>query len=40
MTEIERIVSKSMMTEEDALELGGKVSKSVAEKFRKHATGD
>jgi len=40
LTEIERIISKSKMTEEEALELGGKVSKSVAERFRKHATGD
>lgn len=40
LTEIERIISKSRMTEEDASELGGKVSKSVAERFRKHATGD
>ena len=40
LTEIERIVSRSRMTEEDALELGEKVSKPVAERFRKHATGD
>lgn len=40
LTEIERIVSKSRMTEEDALELGGKVSKSIAERFKKYATGD
>jgi hypothetical protein len=40
LTEIERIISKSKMTEEDALELGGKVSKSIAERFRKHAAGD
>nr|MDO8090654.1 hypothetical protein [Candidatus Sigynarchaeota archaeon] len=40
LTEIEGIVSGSGMTEEDALELGEKVSKSIAERFRKHATGD
>ncbi|MEX2725163.1 MAG: hypothetical protein Q6367_014825 [Candidatus Freyarchaeota archaeon] len=40
LTEIEKIISKSRMTEEDALELCGKVNKSVAERFRKHATGD
>ncbi len=36
LTEIERIVSKSKMTEEDALELGEKISKSIAERFRDH----
>ena len=40
LTEIERIISKSKMTEEDALELGKKISKSIAERFRKHVTGD
>ena len=35
LTEIERIVSKSDMTEEDALELGEKISKAVAERFRR-----
>ncbi|MGQ9721681.1 MAG: hypothetical protein ACUVXA_10215 [Candidatus Jordarchaeum sp.] len=40
LTTIQGIISKSKMTEEDALELGGKVSKSMAERFRKHATGD
>ncbi|WXG41546.1 MAG: hypothetical protein WED07_12405 [Candidatus Freyarchaeum deiterrae] len=40
LTEIERTISKSEMTEEDALELGEKVSKSIGERFRKHATGD
>ncbi len=34
--EIERIISKSKMTEEDALELGKRVSKYIAEKFRNH----
>lgn len=38
LMEIERIVSKSKMTEEDALELGRRVSKSIAEKFREHVT--
>ncbi len=38
MTEMERIISKSKMTEEDALELGEKISKSIAERFRKHVT--
>jgi protein-tyrosine-phosphatase len=40
LTEIERIISKSRMAEEDALELGEKVSKSIAERFRKHVAGD
>jgi len=40
LSEIERIISKSRMAEEDALELGEKVSKSIAERFRKHVTGD
>ena len=40
LTEIERIISKSKMTEEGALELGEKISKSIAERFRKHVTGD
>lgn len=39
LTEIERIVSKSKMTEEDALELGEKISKSIAERFRDHVGG-
>ena len=40
LTEIERIISKSKMTEENALELGRKISKSIAEKFKKHVIGD
>ena len=40
LTEMERIISRSRMTEEDALELGEKISKSIAERFRKHVTGD
>ncbi|AIY89553.1 hypothetical protein [Geoglobus acetivorans] len=40
LTEIERIISRSKMTEEDALELGENISKSIAERFRKHVTGD
>lgn len=39
LTEIERIVSKSKMTEKDALELGEKISKSIAERFRDHVGG-
>ncbi|WP_202319184.1 hypothetical protein [Archaeoglobus neptunius] len=39
LTEIEKIVSKSKMTEEDALELGEKISRSIAERFRKHVDG-
>jgi len=38
--EMERIISKSKMTEEDALKLGDKISKSIAERFIKHVTGD
>jgi len=33
------IVSKSKLTEEDALELGRKVNKSLAKKFRNSAMG-
>ena len=32
--EIEKIVSKSKMSDEDALEIGKKISKSIAEKFK------
>ena len=40
LIEMERIISKSKMTEEDALELGEKISKSIDERFRKHVTGE
>ena len=33
---IEEIVSRSQMTEKDVFELGEKVSKSIAEKFRRY----
>ncbi len=39
LTEIEIMVSKSKMTEEDALELGEKINKSIAERFRDHVGG-
>jgi hypothetical protein len=34
LTELEKIVSKSQMTEENALMLGKKISRSIAERFR------
>jgi protein-tyrosine-phosphatase len=40
LTEIERVISKSRMTEEDALELGEKISKSIAEKYGEHVAGN
>lgn len=40
LTETEKIISKSRMAEEDALKLGGKVSKSITERFIEHTTGD
>ncbi len=40
LTEIERIISKSRLTDRDALELGEKISKSIAERFKQHVTGD
>jgi hypothetical protein len=39
LSELKFIVSKSKLTEEDALELGGKVNKSLAKKFRDSAMG-
>ncbi len=39
LSELKSIVSKSKLTEEDALELGRKVNKSLAKKFRKSAMG-
>ncbi len=38
LTKLEEIVSKSQMTEKDAFELGEKVSRSIAEKFREHVS--
>ena len=40
LAKIEEIISKSRMTEEDALELGKKVSRLIAERFRMHVTGN
>ncbi|HIC87123.1 MAG TPA: hypothetical protein EYP03_02610, partial [Aquificae bacterium] len=40
LAKIEEIISKSRMTEEDALKLGKKINKLVAERFRMHVTGD
>ena len=40
LAKIEEIISKSRMTEEDALELGKKINKLVAERFRMHVTDD
>jgi hypothetical protein len=39
LSELKSIVSKSKLTEEDALELGRKVNKSLAKKFRESAMG-
>jgi len=40
LAKIEEIISKSRMTEKDALELGKKINKLIAERFRMHVTGD
>ena len=40
LAKIEEIISKSRMTEEDALKPGKKINKLVAERFRMHVTGD
>lgn len=39
LSELKFIVSKSKLTEEDVLELGRKVNKSLAKKFRDSAMG-
>jgi len=39
LSELRSIVSKSKMTEEDALDLGRKVNKSLAKKFKDSAMG-
>jgi len=39
LSELKSIVSKSKMTNEDALELGRKVNKSLAKKFKTSAMG-
>lgn len=39
LSELKSIVSKSKLTEEDALELSKKVNKSLAKKFRESAMG-
>ncbi len=39
LSELKSIVSKSKLTEEDALEFGRKVNKSLAKKFRDSAMG-
>ncbi len=39
LTDLRSIVSKSKMTDEDALELGRKVNKSLAKKFKTSAMG-
>ncbi len=39
LSELKSIVSKSKMTEEDALELGKKVNKSLAKRFKDSAMG-
>jgi len=40
LAKIEEIIFKSKMTEKDALELGKKVNKLVAERFRKYVVSD
>lgn len=39
LSELKSIVSRSKLTEEDALELGRKVNKSLAKRFREAAIG-
>ena len=39
LSDLKAIVSKSKMTDEDALELGSKVNKSLAKKFKTSAMG-
>jgi hypothetical protein len=39
LSDLKAIVSKSKMTDEDALELGTKVNKSLAKKFKTSAIG-
>ncbi|HIH44381.1 MAG TPA: hypothetical protein HA257_04680 [Candidatus Methanoperedenaceae archaeon] len=39
LSELESIVSRSKLTDEDALELGRKVNKSIAKRYRESAMG-